>query len=153
MFIDFEKDFDSLNRRVMWKTLSEYRIPPKILNLIKERYEGFICKVLHEGKFTEIFTINTSVRQGCTPSPIIFLLVLERIMRKTLVGRKIGIHWSMRDRLEDLEFADDICLLAQRLTDMKEKLKRLQREAELAGLNINVTKTKEMRVHNRKIKH
>jgi DNA uptake protein ComE-like DNA-binding protein len=53
----------------------------------------------------------------------------------------------MRDRLEDLEFADHICLLPQRLTDMKEKLKRLQGEAELAGLNINVKKTNEMRIN------
>jgi hypothetical protein len=110
-------------------------------------YEGFRCKVLHEGKLTENFIINTGVRQGCIRSPIIFLLVLDRIMRKTLGGRKRGILWNMRDRLEDLEFADDICLLAQRLRDMKEKLKRLQGETELAGLNINVKKTKEMRVN------
>jgi DNA uptake protein ComE-like DNA-binding protein len=42
----------------------------------------------------------------------------------------------MRDKLQ-----------AQRLIDMKEKLKRLQGQAELAGLNINVKKTKEMRVN------
>jgi hypothetical protein len=51
--------------------------PPKILNLIKEMYKGFRCKVLYEGKLTENFIINTGVRQGCIPSPIIFLLVLE----------------------------------------------------------------------------
>jgi hypothetical protein len=54
---------------------------------------------------------------------------------------------NIRERLEDLEFADNICLLSQRLTDMQEKLKQLQREAELAELNINVKKTKEMRVN------
>jgi hypothetical protein len=53
----------------------------------------------------------------------------------------------MRDRLEDLEFDDDICLLIQRLTDMKDKLKQLQGEEELAGLNIDVKKTKEMRIN------
>jgi hypothetical protein len=53
----------------------------------------------------------------------------------------------MRDKLEDLKFADDICLLDRRFRDMKEKLKRLQGEAELARLNINVNKTKEMRVN------
>jgi hypothetical protein len=53
----------------------------------------------------------------------------------------------MRDNLEDLKFADDICLLDRRLRDMKEKLKRLQGEAELDRLNINVEKTKEMRVN------
>jgi hypothetical protein len=37
---------------------------------------------------------------------------------------KSGMQYNVRDRLEVLEFADDICLLAQRRTDMKEKLKR-----------------------------
>jgi hypothetical protein len=53
----------------------------------------------------------------------------------------------MKDRLEDLDFADDICLLSQRHIDMKDRLIRLQQEAKLAGLNINVNKTKEMRMN------
>jgi hypothetical protein len=56
-FIDPEKAFDSINRRVMWKILSQYGIPQKILNPIKEMYERFRCKVLHEGKFSENFII------------------------------------------------------------------------------------------------
>jgi hypothetical protein len=47
----------------------------------------------------------------------------------------------MKERLEDLDFADDICLLAQRFCDMEEKLKRLKEEAELVGLRININKT------------
>jgi hypothetical protein len=53
----------------------------------------------------------------------------------------------MKDRLEDLDHADDICLLGQKFCDMDGKLKRLKEEAELAGLNINVNKTKGMRVN------
>jgi hypothetical protein len=34
--------------------------------------------------------------------------------------RKRGIQWSMKDRLEDLDYTDDICLLAQRFCDMEE---------------------------------
>jgi len=44
--------------------------------------------------------------------------------------------WSMKERLEDLDYADDICLLARRFCDMNEKFKRLKEEAELAGLYI-----------------
>ena len=51
----------------------------------------------------------------------------------------------MKERLEDLDYADDICLLAQRFCDMEEKLERLKEEAELVGLNININKTKGMR--------
>jgi len=61
--------------------------------------------------------------------------------------RKREIQWSMKERLEDLDYADDICLLAQRFCDTEEKLKRLKQEAELGGLHINLKKTKGMRVN------
>jgi hypothetical protein len=49
--------------------------------------------------------------------------------------------------LEDLDFADDICILAQRLKDMKAKLNDLKVEAQNTGMKINSQKTKEMRVN------
>jgi hypothetical protein len=52
----------------------------------------------------------------------------------------------MKERLEDLDYADDICLIAQIFYNMNEKLKRLKDEAELAGLHMNINKTKGMRV-------
>ena len=48
--------------------------------------------------------------------------------------------------MEDLDYADDICLLAQRFCDTEEKLKRLNDEAELVGLHININETKGVRV-------
>jgi hypothetical protein len=53
----------------------------------------------------------------------------------------------MKERLEDLDYADVICLLVQRFCDMEEKLDRLKEEAESAGLHININKTKGMRVN------
>jgi len=58
--------------------------------------------------------------------------------------RKRGIQWVMKERLEDLDYVDDICLLAQRFCDMEEKLTRLKEEAQLAGLYININKMKGM---------
>jgi hypothetical protein len=92
-------------------------------------YKGFKCQVLHDGKLTEYTTVTTGVRQGCILSPTIFLLVLDDMMRKTTSMRQRGIQWGMMYRLEDLVFADDICLTAQEFHDMEEKLTNLQ-EAE-----------------------
>ena len=39
-----------------------------------------------------------------------------------------------------------IFVLAQRFCDMDEKIKRLKEEAELAGLHININKTKGVRL-------
>jgi hypothetical protein len=110
-------------------------------------YDDFKCKILHEGKLTDYIEITNGIRQGCILSLIIFLLVLDNVMRKTLGDRMRGIEWGMKDRLEDLDFADDICLLPQTHIDINDKLLRLQQEAKLAGLNINVNKTKEMRIN------
>jgi hypothetical protein len=47
----------------------------------------------------------------------------------------------MRDKLEDLDFSDDVCLLAQRIRDMEEKLRRLKR-LRLLGLMSTLIESK-----------
>jgi hypothetical protein len=50
-------------------------------------------------------------------------------------------------RLEDLDYADDICLLAHTFNDIRTKIKRLQQETANVGLKINNSKTKEICIH------
>jgi hypothetical protein len=127
-----------MEREIMWLTLQEYGIPRKIIQIIKILYDGFKCKISHEGKLSEFIEIRNGVRQGCILSPTLFLLIFDRVTRRMKGLRKRGIQWSMKERLEDLDYADDICPLAQRFCDKEEKLKRLKVEAELAGLLINI---------------
>jgi hypothetical protein len=87
----------------------------KIIQIIQILYDGFKCKISHEGKLSEFIEIRNGVRHGCILSPTLFLLILDRVMKR-------GIQWSMKERLEDLDYAH-ICLLAQRSSDMEEKLK------------------------------
>jgi len=145
-FIDFEKAFDSVKREIMWPTLQEYGTPRKITQIIKILYDRFKCTISHKGKLSEFIELRSGVRQGCILSPTLFLLILDRVMKRMKGLRKRRIQWSMKERLEDLDCADDICLVAQRFCDMDEKLKRLKEEAELTGLHININKTKGMRV-------
>ena len=72
--------------------------------------------------------------------PTLFLLILDRVMKRVKSLRKRRIQWSMKERLEDLDYTDDICLLAQRFCDVEEKLKGLKEEAESAGSYININK-------------
>ena len=63
-------------------------------------------------------------------------------MKRVKCLRKSGIQRSMKESLEDLDLADDICLLAQSFCDMAERPRRLKQEAELVGLLSNINKTK-----------
>ena len=146
-FIDFEKAFDSVKREIMWLTLQQYGKPREIIHIIKILHDGFKCKISHEAKLSDFIDAINGVRQGCSLSPIPFLLILDRVSKRVKVSRKRGIQCSMNEALEDLDYADDICLLAQRFCDMEEKLKRLKEETESVGLHININKTKGMGVN------
>ena len=104
--------------------------------------------MIHEGKLTEPFFVQTGVRQGCLLSPTIFLIVIDWVMRKATKDRRMGIQWTLTKQLEDLDFADDISLLAHRHEDAQTKLEHVAEEAEKVGLQININKTEVMRVNN-----
>ena len=79
-FVDFEKAFDSVDRSTLWKLLRHYGIPQKLVNIIRESYDGFRCRVVHEGGLTDSFEVKTGVRQGCLLSPFLFLLAIDWVM-------------------------------------------------------------------------
>ena len=147
-FVDFEKAFDSISRESIWKALTVFGVPRKIINLIKIIYRDYRCQLIHNGRLSEPFEVTAGVRQGCLLSPIIFLMVLDGVMRK-VTSRPRGLQWGITGRLEDIDFADDLCLLSQRMDDMKEKLEELHEEGKKVGLKINYEKTKEIRLNTR----
>jgi len=102
-FVDSEKAFDSMKRETMWLTLQEYGIPRKIIQIIKISYDGFKCKISHEGKLSDFIEVRNGVRQGCILSPTLFLIILDRVMKRVKGLRRRGIQWSMKESLEDLD--------------------------------------------------
>ena len=79
-------------------------------------------------------------------SPLLFLLCfLDWVMVK-VNSEAHGIRWSLTSRLEDLVFADDICLLTQSEMDMKMKFDRLVKYSSQVAMKINVSKTKLMKI-------
>jgi len=64
--------------------------------------------------------------------------------------RRRGIRWGQVDRLEDLDFADDLCLLSEAPGEMQTKLGDLIKLAGKVGLTINIKKTKALRVNTNK---
>ena len=145
--MDFEKAFDSVDRETLWKLLGHHGIPQKIINLIRNTYEPSTCQVIHDGSLTDSFEIRTGVRQGCMLSPFLFLLAIDWVMREATQGKDRGIQWTMFQRLEDVDFADDIALLTHRHNHMQEKGDDVDSTGGKIGLKINIPKTKSMRVN------
>ncbi|VDP74903.1 unnamed protein product [Schistosoma mattheei] len=54
-FIVYEKAFDSVDRRRLWKILRHYGVPEKIVNIIRNSKDGLQCKVVCGGQLTDAF--------------------------------------------------------------------------------------------------
>ncbi|KAJ8710014.1 hypothetical protein PYW07_009380 [Mythimna separata] len=144
-FVDFEKAFDTLKWSSIWSRLLSIGVPPKIVRLLEAIYRKYSCKVTHDGLISDDIAVHAGVRQGCLLSPLLFLVILDGIMLRVCENRRRGIEWGLSDILEDLDYADDLCLLSHTHADMQAKLDDLSREAAKTSLKINIRKTQEMR--------
>lgn len=145
-FVDFERAFDTINRDAIWSALHNIGIPDQIISLIKEIYRDAPCKARFKGQDSRPFYINTGVRQGCTLSPVLFLTVLDTVLQQTNTEAPAGIQWHLNQRLHDLDYADDICLMSHTLEGLQKKLDSLYENGRRVGLKINLAKTKSMRL-------
>ena len=139
-FVDFQKAFDSINRRTLWCILRGYGIPKEIVELIKSFYNNFACSVWHSNIW---FEVKTGVRQGYVMS-LLFNRGIDWVMRKTTEDAPRGIRWNITSTLEDLDFADDLALLSHTHHQLQEKTNRLNNFASQVGLEISQTKTEVM---------
>jgi hypothetical protein len=65
----------------------------------------------------------------------------HNMMTKSNTEAPNGIQWKLGQRLNDLDYADDIVLMAHTFSDIQQKLERLNDNARKIGLNINYRKT------------
>ena len=149
VFVDFEKAFDSLHRDSLCEILRHYGIPQILVNVIRSLYENFECRGVHNNQLTEPFKVEDGMKQGCFLSPLLFSMAIDWIMQRITDGRRQGIQWTLTSLLDDLDYADDIGLLASRNQDIQQKTQQLALSASTIGLRVNIGKTRVMRRNNR----
>ena len=84
----------------------------------------------------------TGVKQGSCLSGFLFLMVIDRVMRKTVDGQRTSIRWDFIRPLENNDYADGLLLLTSRVDHMREKTARLEENAGRVGLKLNPQKCK-----------
>ena len=83
---------------------------------------------------TDWFQIGKGVHQGCMLSPCLFNLYPEYIMRNAgLEEAQAGIKIARRN-INNLRYADDTTLMAEREEELKSLLMKVKEESEKVGL-------------------
>ena len=149
VFVDFKKAFDSINREVMFEILALYGIPDKLIKAIKALYTNTRSRVRTPDGDTEYFDIVAGVLQGDTLAPLLFLIVLDYVLRismdkNNVMGLLLHPRKSTRhpaQYITDLDFADDLAIPANTVENAESLLHALEDAAAYVGLYCNASKT------------
>nr|VZI08543.1 unnamed protein product [Spirometra erinaceieuropaei] len=140
-FVDFSAAFDSVHRESLWRIMALDGVPAKIIAMIKAYYRSTTARVLVRNNLSQPFGIRSGVRQGCILSPILFNNAIGWILGRAL-RESDGVEFAPGHRLTDLDYADDIALLASSFGDLQSVVSRVNEVAKSAGMSINAGKTK-----------
>ncbi|KAI3374056.1 hypothetical protein L3Q82_022610 [Scortum barcoo] len=137
-FVDLEKAFDRVPRGILWGVLREYGVRGPLLRAVRSLYDRSRSLVRIAGSKSDLFPVHVGLRQGCPRSPVLFIIFMDRISRRSQgpEGVRFGNH-----RISSLLFADDVVLMASSGQDLQHVLERFAAECEAAGMRISTSKS------------
>jgi porphobilinogen deaminase len=117
-----------VHRTAAIKSLKQFRIPIKLLNLITLTLQNATAQVGVNNYLTEAIDINTGVRQGDPLSALLFSMVIDAVMKN------LDIRGNIYTRLRQIcVYADDMLILARARQAMMDTFIKLKNEATESG--------------------
>ncbi|KAK3544073.1 hypothetical protein QTP86_001044 [Hemibagrus guttatus] len=140
-FMDLVKAFDRVHHGILWEVLWEYGVCGPLLRAVRSLYNQSRSLVHIASCKSDLFPVHVGLQQGCPLSPILFIVFMDRISRRSqgLEGVRFGDH-----RISSLIFADDVVLLAPSSLDLQHALGRFAAECEAAGMRVSTSKSEAM---------
>ena len=81
-FVDLEKAFDRVPRKVIWWALRKLGVEEWIVRLVQGMYANARSRVRVGEGFSKEFEVKVGVHQGSVLSPLLFIIVLEALSRE-----------------------------------------------------------------------
>ena len=140
--LDFRKAFDSLEWPFIMKTLDCFNFGGDIKRWVNTFYSNIESTVINNGFRTNWFKPSKGVRQGCPLSPYLFILSSEILSNKIRQDPNIKGIKIYENEIRLSQFADDTTLFNADLASLERALKIIDDFGRIAGLSLNVEKTK-----------
>ena len=132
-FVDLEKAFDRVPRKVLWWAMRSLGIDEWVVRAVQAMYANARSRVRVGSSYSEEFGVGAGVHQSSVLRPLLFIIVLEALSRDF----RVGVPW-------ELFFADDLVIIAKSLEECIDRVKAWKEAMESKGLRVNMGKTKFM---------
>ena len=116
-FVDLEKPFDCVPRKVIWWAMRKLGIEEWIVRFMQAMYNNTRSRVRVNNTYSDEFGVKVGVHQGSVLSPLLFVIVLEALSCEF----RTGTPW-------ELLYADDLVISAETEEGLKMKLNKWKTE-------------------------
>ena len=130
-FVDMEKAFDRMPRKVMEWAMRKKGLSEVIVRVAMSLYDGAKTRMRVGSAYSEEFEVKVGVHQGSVLSPLLFAIVVNVITEN-----------ARRGVVNELLYADDLVLMSKDMEDLKERFSNWRYALESKGLKVNIRKTK-----------
>lgn len=138
-FIDFKKAYDSIDRDILFRKLSDLGIAGYMYKAIISLYDEVKCCVRINGFNTDWFDVKCGLKQGCSLSTLWFnLYINDLITHINSLGAGVEIG---EEKIAIMLYADDLVLLAKDEQELQCLLGELSSWCDKNKLTINGDKS------------
>ena len=139
---DLQKAFDSVEYGILLCRLYDMGINSKLWRLVRDWYTAPKCQVQLNGTLSDQFSLQRGVWQGSVLSPILFLLVMDPLL-KGMEGMDLGPSFAGL-YLGASAHADDIRTVTSSLQCLRQQVDFVRSFATQSGLKLNIQKCEVM---------
>lgn len=157
VFIDLKQAYDSVHNEALKTALVTMGLPERFVKVLVDLYKVSRVKIDIMGTERELVA-TCGLRQGCPLAPLLFIILINRLIEKLREGPRLEIpgisreQWSFNSGrlLNSLWFADDGVLMANTEIGAQEMLEILDTWTTEWGLQVNASKSAGMKVTRRR---
>jgi len=147
-FIDITNAYPSLKLSKMLEIMEKYHVPADLISYIKMFYDNFEYYLKAGTAYTKPIKWKDGLIQGCPLSPILFVLVLNYILKHLNNKYKETSGFSVKNgKVLFTAYVDDLCLITKDAKTNELVLRDLEKILLTFGFSINKTKSGIMHIN------
>ena len=139
-WLDLANAYGSVHHSLIHFTLQHYHAPPQFLEIIQSFYSNLSAKVNSNSWSTPLIPLKIGVYQGDPLSVVIFNTVINTMVEVIKTRPDLGYHITNRHSVNLLQYADDMCLIANSPSSCQQLLHLVDRWLSWSGMKAKVAK-------------